>query len=350
MTKVVIIGAGNIGHALAALLGARPELRVVVWGRRWTAEAELAITAFGPEGTYAVGAVTAETSLERAAEGADVALIAVPTHVRRRVMQQIAPQLNECALLVAWEGTGWFRENLNELGIVRPVVVGLQRSPILCRVRRSGQLVELFGVRTEVVAASTDPGRRIAARRLLSNLLPFRFVLAPDYDCVAISPSNPLIHPARVYSCERLGRNPLGGGMRFYADWDDEASKVLLALHADVARLRDVMHLPKKYLRTLADVANPSSPSELTILHRAQTCLAELMVPLCRRNQRVMVDREHRFCREDIGEGLGYILEVAGRAGVAMPTARAIFDWYRSAEVPEPHRSKVHDAADHGLR
>jgi opine dehydrogenase len=349
LTKVVIIGAGNIGHALAALLGARPELRVVIWGRRWSDEAELTITAFGPEGIYAVGAVTAEKALERAVEGADVALIAVPTHCRRQVMSQVAAQLNRCSLVVAWEGTGRFREHLIELGIVQPVVVGLQRSPILCRVRSSGRSVELFGVRTEVVAAPTDPDHRTVARKLLSSLLPFRVALAPDYDCVALSPSNPLIHPARVYACGRPGSDPPRAGTRFYADWDDAASAVLLALHAEVARLRDALHLPRKYLRTLADAKPPLSPSELTAVHQAQACLAELLVPLLQDADEVVVDRQHRFCQEDIGEGLGYILEIADRAGVVMPTSRAIFDWYRVAEM-EQHRSRASDVADHGLR
>lgn len=349
MTKVVVIGAGNIGQALAAFLGSRPELHVVIWGRRWASPAELTLTVYGAEGTYAIGTAFAEPSLRRALEGADVAIIAVPTHVRRRVLEQAAPRLTDCAMLVSWEGTGWFREHLKELGIERPIAVGLQRSPILCRVRSNGQSVEIFGVRTEVVAATTKPADRSCARQLLDSLLPFGFAFAPSYECVSLSPSNPLIHPARVYSFDRPGVD-LARDVRFYADWDDAASEVLLLLHGEVARLRDELRLPRRYLRTLADQPRPRAPSEITRLHRTQACLAELQVPVRQGSRGRSLDRRHRFFREDIGEGLAYILDIASHAGVEMPAAQAIYNWYHRPNERDPRTARVHDAADHSLR
>ena len=324
---------------------------MTLWGRRWSATEELTISVYGSEGVYAIGTAVAEPSLARAAEGADIALIAVPVDARRRVMEEAADALNECALLVAWEGMGWFREHLQELGLKRPLAVGLQRSPILCRVRSIGRAVEVFGTRSEVVAAPTEPAHRVRAKRFLSAVLPFRVAIAPSYVCVSLSPSNPLIHPARLYSSGRQGFD-LARGTRFYADWDDAASEILLALHADVALLRDALRLPKIYLRTLADQRDVR-PAAITKLHRGLVgAMAELQLPVHRDARGATLDREHRFFREDIGEGLGYMLHLAGEAGVVMPTAQAVFRWYEEGAAHGKGRSSAEgqDAPSRGLR
>ena len=62
------------------------------------------------------------------------------------------------------------------------------------------------------------------------------------------------------------------------------------------------------------------------------------------------MDRRHRFFREDIGEGLAYILDIASHAGVEMPAAQAIYNWYHRPNERDPRTARVHDAADHSLR
>lgn len=349
MIKVAILGSGNIGQALAAFLGSRPEIQVVLWGRRWTGPVELCLSAHGPSATYAIGMAVADPILRRVIDGADVAIVTVPTHIRHRVLALGADRLNNCSLLIAWEGTGRFRESLHELGIVRPIAIGLQRSPILCRVRRPGRAVEIHGIRSEVVVAATDSTAASRAKRLLGWLLPFGIVFAPTYLCVSISPSNQLIHPARLYSFNRSGADRLRPGVGFYAEWDDAASDVLLSLHAEVARLRDALHLPAKFLQTLVDRRNPHSASDVTREIRAEKSLAKISFPLRARTSGFTLDLGHRFFREDVGEGLAYVLGIAQQAGVNMPTAGAIHTWYQHLTQVRAASFRSDDVPDHDL-
>jgi opine dehydrogenase len=332
--NIAVLGSGPIGHALGALLGSRPEYRVRLWGRRVPRRVPLTLECFGREGLYAVGAVSAEPSIRRAVDGAEIVVITVPAHVRHRVLDRIADRVRNSSLLLAWEGMGRFAESLRSLRIGGPVIVGLQRSPILSRIRRPWQSVEILGVRSRVVAATVDPADVPSARRLLERCFPFRFDVAPTYRCVSLSPANPLIHPARLYAVAHSRRGEGALPAHFYADWDDEASATLLALHQEVASLRRALRLPVRFVRTLVDGAAPPSPAQVTHDIRSEHRLAEIMLPVVRKSpHRLQLDRTHRFFREDIGEGLSYILSIAHRARVEMPTAKAIHRWYMRGSV-----------------
>lgn len=228
-------------------------------------------------------------------------------------------------MVVSWEGMGSFSESLHELNIKGPAAVGLQRSPVICRLRRRYQAVDILGLRSQVVAATVQPEDIRRAKPLLECVFPFSFCFAPNYACVSLSPGNPLIHPARLYSFAHGVK--IKQGTRFYAHWDDLASKHLLALHYEFSHLRSALGLPAKFMRTLVD-RGPISPSDVTQQIRAEHRLDEVMLPLLHIRGISQLDTDHRFFCEDIGEGLAYILRCARSIGITMTTAEAIHRWY----------------------
>lgn len=229
--------------------------------------------------------------------------------------------------LVDVGGTGRFREELAELGLAGLVAAGLQRSPMFSRVRRDANRIEILGVRTEVVAAATNPENHEVVKRLLRSLLPFAVSLAPCYEYVSLSPSNQLIHPARVFSVAR-SRQAIGKNRGFYSDWDDDASELLLALHKETKAVRVGLGLERRFHRTLWDGTVRHTPRSLTRVHRSALALAELTLPVRHTPLGAQLDYRHRFFEEDIGEGLTYMVAMGERAGIAMPRAREICDWY----------------------
>jgi len=325
--KVSILGTGSIGHTLGAVLGSRPEFQVKLWGRKVQRRVSLVIRCLGPQAVYAVGRVFSEPSLRRAVADAEVVILAVPAHVRHRILSRIAGELRHCTLLLAWEGMGRFAESIAKLRIKTPMCVGLQRSSVICRTSTQWRSVELIGVRSNVVAATIDPGYRMQAISLFQEIFPFHFTFAPTYECVSLSSANPLIHPARLYSLACSGKH-LGKSIGFYAEWDDAASEVLLSLHRELARLRDALCLPGRFVRTLADGPAPPVAAQITHDLRSERSMAYVRVPVCTGAGGMQLDFAHRFFQEDIGEGLRYILSMARRAGVSMPVSKTIHAWY----------------------
>jgi hypothetical protein len=136
-----------------------------------------------------------------------------------------------------------------------------------------------------------------------------------------------LIHPARIYA---YGTREMrrARGDRFYADWDDRASEVLLEMHRELRALRERLGLPTALVKTLADRRPEPKPAGLTAVIRSERALRAVRLPMRGANGQRRLDHKHRFFQEDIGEGLAFIVEIAGKRGVEMPTCRAICSWY----------------------
>ncbi|HET6587691.1 MAG TPA: NAD(P)H-dependent glycerol-3-phosphate dehydrogenase [Oleiagrimonas sp.] len=117
--RVAVLGAGSWGTALAALL-ARNGTRVTLWGRDADAVAAMAAahrnTRYLPD-LDLPEALAYETDLGKALDGADIVLIAVPSHAFAALLDDIAP-LIDAEAGVTWAtkgfepGTGRFLHEL----------------------------------------------------------------------------------------------------------------------------------------------------------------------------------------------------------------------------------------------
>ncbi|MGP9819921.1 NAD/NADP octopine/nopaline dehydrogenase family protein [Salinarimonas sp. NSM] len=328
MTAVAILGSGGIGLALAALLGGRADLEVSLWGRRAVGLGSRTFRCVNAGATCAAGRATVRPDPRSAVHDAAVVVLAVPTDARPDLLRMLAGAMPACRVLLAWEGTGPFREELAAIDALWPACAGLQRSPLVARPLADGTGCDLRGVRSSVVAAAVDADDRALVGDVLGALLPVGIEMAPSYDHVSVSPGNPLIHPARLWAiASGPGEDRAADGGGFYAGWDDRASEILLALHGELARLRDALGLSRSHVRTLVDRDPVPNPARVTAEIRGEAALAEVPVPIRIVDGRPTLDREHRFVREDIGRGLAYVVALARRAGQAMPTAEAIVAW-----------------------
>ncbi|MGH8184248.1 MAG: NAD(P)H-dependent glycerol-3-phosphate dehydrogenase [Rhodanobacteraceae bacterium] len=122
-TTVAVLGAGSWGTALAALLSGNG-VATRLWGRDATALARIATSHHNPRylpDLELPAGLACVPDLAEALQGADVALVAVPSHAFRQVLEEAAPLL-PAAAGYAWAtkgfepGTGRF---LHELVAVR---------------------------------------------------------------------------------------------------------------------------------------------------------------------------------------------------------------------------------------
>jgi glycerol-3-phosphate dehydrogenase (NAD(P)+) len=101
--RVSVLGTGSWGTALARVLGEKGH-RVTLWGRR----AELAeqIRATRQNGTFLPGielpeTISATSAIDEALHGAEMILVAVPTHGLREVLRAAAPHVSRPVPIVS---------------------------------------------------------------------------------------------------------------------------------------------------------------------------------------------------------------------------------------------------------
>ena len=330
--RVALLGGGNIGQALVALLGARPELAVRLWSSRAEREEPIVVRleSYARE-VYCTGTALLTPDLRAATHLADIAILVVPGHFRGELFQRLSDG-GLPPVIISWEGAGYFDQLIEPYAGV--TAIGFQRSPLVCNVVHQWRAVRLAGARSKVIAATVRSSDTASAHALLSSLLPFKVCMAPTYECIVLSPGNPLIHPARLFACRRHSSGRLAGE-RFYRDWNDESSSVLLRMHAELAHLRNRLHLPRRFIATLADRKPLLTSRALTEETRAEKTLHRVRFPSLVEGP-IRFDPSHRFLREDIGESLRRMLSVASTSGVKMDQCAQVFDWHRSADETRP--------------
>src|SRR4051812_11456154 len=101
-TKVAVVGAGSWGTTVAALAAAQAS--TILWARNAELAATIDETHENPqylEGIPLPNGLCTSASLEHACEGADVVVLAVPSHGLRAVLTEAAPFVDAGAAIVS---------------------------------------------------------------------------------------------------------------------------------------------------------------------------------------------------------------------------------------------------------
>jgi len=169
--RVAVIGAGSWGTALA-MVAARNQLDVTLWAREPEVALEINRTHRNPfylSDFELPKNLRATTALEDAIDGADFALLVVPSHAMREIATQLGPGLkNETVLVNAAKGV----EN-STLMRMEEVVADVLRERFVPRYATlsgpSFALEVAKGDPTAIVAASSDRAASELIQRSLSS-------------------------------------------------------------------------------------------------------------------------------------------------------------------------------------
>ena len=186
--KVCICGGGNLGHVVAGFLAAHGDCEVSLLTRhpeRW--QQQLAIKT--PEGTVMEGRLkTISADPQEVVTPADIVLLCLPGFSIREVLQQIAPALSPV-----------FFEAFHTLPAQTPLF-GFQRVPFISRLTAYGHAADLLGYKPNLSIAIEQTDKKEALRATIEQLFRVPVQLLKSYYEVSLTNSNPLLHPARLYT------------------------------------------------------------------------------------------------------------------------------------------------------
>jgi glycerol-3-phosphate dehydrogenase (NAD(P)+) len=317
MKRIAIIGAGSWGTALA-LVAARAGNRVLLWAH--DAGLAAAIEGSRENSIYLPGIALPESiqptaDIGQALDGAELALVVVPSHVCREVYTQIAPRAgSECLIVSATKGletsTGMRMEE------VAHEVLGRYFEPRY--VVLSGPTFALEVARDEpsaIVAGARDASWAAAVQDALSS---GRFRVYTNSDVVGVEVGGAVKNIMAIATGAVAG---LGLG------YNSAAALVTRGL-AEISRLAVRLGGRPETLAGLAGLG------DLVL-----TCFGSLS-----RNRRVGFELGRgRRLEEVIGEmrevaeGVKTSLaanELAGRVGVEMPISRGVYEMLYRAKDP----------------
>ncbi len=331
--KICICGGGNLGHVVAGYLAAKREHEITMLTNRpekWSKNIQV-IDLYGKVFKGELASVS--SSPAEALSNVDIVLICLPGFALHdellKVRDYISPHTKVGAVV---SSSGFFFEAFDILPD-NITLFGFQRVPFIGRTIEYGKSAELKGYKKElnVAIVRCSEEEKYDLREILSVLFKTPVNLLHSYYEAALTNSNPLLHPARLYSLWKdwtpgivYTKNPL-----FYQEWTDEASEFLIAMDEEFQKL--LRHLPVREgsIPSILEYYESYDAQSLTNKLRSILAFAGISSPMIElpENSGYIPDFDSRYFTEDIPYGMRYIVDVAHQIGVKIPNIECIYSW-----------------------
>jgi hypothetical protein len=166
-------------------------------------------------------------------------------------------------------------------------------------------------------------------RKKLEKLFEKPISLADSYYEVSLSNSNPLLHPARLYTMWKdwrprivYRRNP-----QFYAEWTIEASTLLIQMDNEFQNLLKVLGLKSGCIPTILDYYESTDAVSLTQKLHYIKAFQGILSPMKEVADGWIPDFTSRYFTEDFPYGMRFIVETAHEKNVEIPTIEEVYQW-----------------------
>ena len=333
---ICICGGGNLGHVMAGYLAAQGIHRVsVLTGHPEKWSSSLKINVKKPNGTETLnGELNLVTSsAERVIPDADLVFICLPGPHIKAMLAGIKPYLNKNTIVGSIVSNTGFFFHAHEL-IPKQTVFGFQRVPFISRIVEYGKEADLLGSKKSL-SLCVENGNGNAIRATVENLLHTPVKLLANFYEVSLSNSNPLLHPARLYTMWK-DWNPNVTYERippFYAEWDDNASQLLIDMDNELQELLKHLPVDPSSVPTILDYYESTDVSSLTRKIRSIPAFESIMSPMKKADNGYIPDLESRYFTEDFECGTFYIRDTARLNGIDTPAINRVCEWYENLKA-----------------
>ena len=328
MTKICICGGGNLGHVCAGFLSAQTDVEVnllTTHPESWSSTIEVD----DPEGkTYHGHLSCISSNPAEALSSADIVLLCLPGYAIHPTLLKIAPYISDSV----WVGsvvssTGFFFEAMKVLP--ENPLFGFQRVPFISRITEYGHRAALKGYKKSLSVAVEQTVDKQLVRQKLQGLFAVPIILMDSYYEVSLSNSNPLLHPARLYTMWKdwypgvvYEKNPF-----FYSDWTLEASELLLQMDDEFQALLRVLHIREGAIPTILDYYDCSDAKSLTQKFHDIPAFKGILSPVLQTPEGFIPDFHSRYFTDDFPYGMRYIVDLAHKNDIDIPVIQTVYDW-----------------------
>lgn len=324
--KVCICGGGSQGHVCAAVLGSRNGVSVNILTtrpERWQAR----VCADDADGVhYESSPEIISSDPSEAVAGCDVVLLCLPGYAIEEMLMKIRPHIKGSIVgsIVSSTGFFFFAHKLLQQSVP---LFGFKRTPYIARVREYGACANILGGKPSIDAVFENVQDRMSLKTLLESLFFTKINILDSYLEVSLSNSNPILHTGRLYSLFKGKEDDVFDECgRFYADWDDESSKIEIAMDRELFAVLSSLNITS--MKTLLDYYDSSDARSLTMKLRSIKAFSSITCPMIQREGGGwIIDRSSRYFTEDFPFGLRWIKEIAEMQGVPTPVIDEVYAW-----------------------
>ena len=337
--NITMIGFGNIGTQFAVEFAASGHKVTVYTQKPQSVSKRLTISYDDGTLTKTAQIVVVTSSMEEALQNAELVIVTRPAFMLPQTAEEIYPyiQRGACIALIPGTGGGEFalKRHIEEKGVT---VFGLQRVPAVARLIEYGKVVRVSGKRERLFAGAIPQANGKKYAELFSQVFDMPCEMLPNYLCVTLTPSNPILHTTRLRCLFQdykpgvvYARNPY-----FYQDWNDESSRLLMACDEELQTLcKSLNKLDLTGVRSLKEHYDSFTSEALTKKIRGIKSLQGLFSPMQQVDGGWIPDFTSRYFTADFPYGLSIIAQIARLAKVDTPHIDETLAWYDNLNKQE---------------
>jgi hypothetical protein len=338
MDKIVITicGGGSLGHVTAGVCGSQESVVVNILTNRPERWGE-SVCVSDPNGKKFIGRlnhVTADPA--EIIPQSDIVYLCVPGYLIESNLRKIAPFMKpDCSVGACVSSSGFFFAAEKVLpNNVR--LFGFQRVPYIARVTEYGKSASLLGYKPLLKLATKNIADSDVLKDQLSSLLLTPIELLPNYLDAALTNSNPILHPSRLYGLWHDWKPGVIYPKQalFYEEWDLFSAETLIACDEDFFAVHDKTAASPGGIPRLLDYYESSNADELARKLRSIPAFQKIPAPMVKTDGGYLPDWGNRYFLEDFPFGLKIIKDLAVKYQVEVPTVDKILAWADSMPVP----------------
>lgn len=325
MKNVLIFGFGNIAHAIIASAN-HTKFKFYVYSesnKDCNRACEISNTVDGV--TISTGYTQSYSSIENVIKEADVVLFCLPSHLRINYLQKFKTYFNKNSIYGGIPGTSGFNEEIEKIIGKNSKIFSMQRVPYISRCIENYKLVTSYRKDEIFIACNFD---RLDCSNIFESLFEIKINYLESFDNVNLSNSNPLLHTSRIYSLLRNKKPPflISKDLKFYEDWNQEASDILLMMDAEFIEVTKKIGL--KNIIDLQTHYGVIGSKNLTYKIKNINAFKGILFPGKFDNMHCMIDLNSRYFKEDFEHGLMYLKNKADLYGVQTPIINEVLEFY----------------------
>ncbi len=226
--------------------------------------------------------VLATSDPEKAFHDADMIMITMPPTMMIPLAQIIYEHADADAIIGFVPGNGGFEFAFRECIERGNVFFGIDRVPAIARLTERGRTVCCSGYKDELFVAALPSSHTETCAALIESIYDIPCVRLPGFMALTLTPSNPILHTARLKTIFRdyepgvtYGSLPL-----FYEEWDDASSELLLACDDEIQEIcRALPDFGLERVVSERDFYNADTVEEMTYAIRNEESLRGLTTP-----------------------------------------------------------------------
>lgn len=332
MTKICIIGGGNVGTLMAAEFSSKGEEVWVYTSEATSWAPSVKVTNNEGEVVIADAPVRATDDLATAVGGADYVFVTYPTYLLASLCDRLLPLVEHGQRIGLVPGACGeiFLHPVIESGAI---LFGLQRVHSVARLEKRGRSVKMLGRKPSIGIAAIPATDATAIADDLSRLFEMPCEILPNYLALTLTPSNPILHTSRIrtmfagwHEGVSYPRNFL-----FYEEWTDSASELMLACDSELQTLCERLPLDLSSVKPLTEHYESPDASAMTWKLSHIPAFKGMRSPMKKVSVGKWVpDFSSRYFRADFDYGLRAIQSVCHLSGVPCPDIDSVVEWYES--------------------